>query len=172
MNTQTATFDVIYDEYFDFVWKSLRRLGVSVTHIDDATQDVFLVVLRKLDGFEGRSSLKTWLFGIAHLVSLGYRRKSRRDPEFSDVEAALSEWTTPQDRALLNERVAFLEAFLDTLDDLKRPVFILAELEQMSGPEIAEALEIKLNTVYSRLRSARLEFNDAVNQSQHRKETA
>ena len=164
MTTPPADFEAIYDEHFNFVWRSLRRLGVSTAHIDDAAQDVFLVVLRKLDTFEGRSSLKTWLFGIAHLVSLGYRRRAWRISSLFDPESCVSGGSSPQDHALHQERVEFLERFLDSLDDLKRPVFILAELEQMSGPEIAEALSINLNTTYSRLRLAHQEFLAAVRQ--------
>jgi RNA polymerase sigma-70 factor (ECF subfamily) len=69
---------------------------------------------------------------------------------------------TPHDQAVASEAVRFLEAFLDTLGDAQRSVFILAELEQMSAPEIADALDVKLNTVYSRLRLARAAFRDAV----------
>jgi len=73
-----TSFAQIYEEYFAFVWRSLRALGVSRSALDDATQDVFVVVHRRLSDFEGRSSLKTWLFGIACRVAANHRRSRER----------------------------------------------------------------------------------------------
>ena len=79
-------FERVYEEHFDFVWRSLRRLGVPRSALDDAVQEVFLVVHRRLAEFEGRSSLKTWLFGIAVHIALKAGRASARGraEEFSD----------------------------------------------------------------------------------------
>ena len=62
-------FDAIYDEYFPFVWRTLHRLGVPKTELDDAAQEVFLVVHRKLDTYDRTSSVRTWLFGVAQLTA-------------------------------------------------------------------------------------------------------
>src|SRR5882724_509457 len=67
-------FSAIYDAYFDFVWRSLRRLGVPEATLDDAAQDVFVVVHRRLPEFEARSTVKTWLFGIVLRVVATHRR--------------------------------------------------------------------------------------------------
>ncbi len=155
-------FEALYDQHFVFVWKSLRRLGVPPGNMDDAAQDVFLVVHRKLEGFEGRSTVRTWLFGIAHLVALGYRKQRVMPAAPEPPDELASPGASPLERAAHGEALRFVEGFLDTLDDLKRPIFILAELEQMHAPEIADALGVKLNTVYSRLRLARQAFQAAL----------
>jgi RNA polymerase sigma-70 factor (ECF subfamily) len=165
-----CAFEDLYNEHVDFVWRSLRRLGVSEAGIDDAVQDVFLVVHRRLGEFEGRSSLKTWLFGIVLRVARTQRRSVRRkspcerapgllaDPE--NVEGPRAE--RPDTMTEQSEAVRVLYSLLDELGDDKREVFVLAELEQMTAPEIAEALGANVNSVYSRLRAARQEFEKAV----------
>jgi RNA polymerase sigma-70 factor (ECF subfamily) len=151
--------DSAYKEHFAFVWRSLRRLGVPVQALDDAAQDVFIVALRRRAEFRGRSSYRTWLFGIAANIAREERRKGRRASSLEPIDEALSSrQSSPLDHATDAEAVRFVEAFLATLDDAKREVFILAELEQMPAPEIAEAVGAKLNTVYSRLRAAREAF--------------
>ena len=151
--------DRVYKEHFAFVWRSLRRLGVPLQAIDDAAQDVFIVALRRRSEFAGRSSYRTWLFGIAANVAREQRRSGRRAEALEPIDEALrSPLTSPLEQATDAEAVRFIEGFLSTLDDAKREVFILAELEQMPAPEIADAVGAKLNTVYSRLRAARVAF--------------
>ncbi len=162
------SFEALYEEYFNFVWRSLRRLGVGAASLDDAVQDVFVVVHRRLAEFEGRSSIKTWLFGITLRVAQEHRRRLRRkegsleplDDGFVDAAPG------PLEEAEKAEAVRVLDAILATLDDDKRAVFILAELEQMTAPEIAESLGINANTVYSRLRAARQAFETAMSRMQ------
>ncbi len=158
-------FDAVYAEQFAFVWRSLRRLGVPERHADDATQDVFLVAHQKLETFTGTSSVKTWLFGITHLMALTYARRHRRKGGLQPLpEGLASQAPSPERQTQASEAGAFLDAFLGTLDDTKRAVFVLAELEQMSAPEIADALAVNVNMVYSRLRAARQAFQQAVNE--------
>ena len=149
----------LYREHFQFVWRSLRRLGVRDSSVEDAVQDVFLVAHRKLHTFEGRSSFKVWLFAIGIRVAAEHRRRDARlllDPAASPVGPHL-------DRTLeLRRRVDLLDRLLDELSDEQREVFVMAEIEQFSAPEIAEALGQKLNTVYSRLRLARARFERAL----------
>jgi RNA polymerase sigma-70 factor (ECF subfamily) len=157
--------DRVYKQHFAFVWRSLRRLGVPQEALDDAAQDVFIIALRRATEFRGRSSYGTWLFGIAANVAREQRRKGRRASALEPLEdAILSPQPSPLEQATDAEAVRFIEAFLATLDDAKREVFILAELEQMAAPEIAEAVGAKLNTVYSRLRAAREAFVDMMRQ--------
>jgi RNA polymerase sigma-70 factor, ECF subfamily len=153
-------FAEVYEQHFDFVWRSLRRLGVDPSALDDAVQEVFLVVHRRLGEFEGRSSLKTWLFGISLRVAQRVARTQARHPtaELPEVTAVGSAEPTPQDQAARREAIALLHAILGDLDPDKRAIFVMVELEQLSAPEIAEELGIPLNTVYSRLRAARREF--------------
>jgi RNA polymerase sigma-70 factor (ECF subfamily) len=158
-------FDVIYDELFEFVWRSARRLGVHEASVDDVAQDVFLVVHRRLDAFEGRSSIKTWLFGITLRVVSDWRRTKRRKGGLLELPAEdrLASSATGPDGDLEREQSArLLQALLSELDDDKREVFVMVELDELSAPEVAAVLQIPLNTVYSRLRVAREEFERAL----------
>lgn len=160
---RTYVFEAVYEEHFEFVWRSLRRLGVPEASADDAAQDVFLVVHRRLDEFEGRSALRTWLFGIALRVARSHRRRFARKGRHEPLPAEVAGDTEMPEETLERRRAAdFLDQFLDSLDEDKRAVFVLAELEQMTAPEIETALGVKLNTVYSRLRAARKAFEAAV----------
>jgi RNA polymerase sigma-70 factor (ECF subfamily) len=128
---------------------------------------VFLVVHRKLAEFEGRASVKTWLFRIARRVVRGHRRTMRRKDGHTDAAADVDEVPAdvesgPDVSAAKAEAVRLLYQILDTLDEDKREVFVLAELEQWPAPQIAQALEVNVNTVYSRLRLAREGFNLAL----------
>jgi RNA polymerase sigma-70 factor, ECF subfamily len=162
---EIATFEHIYQQYFDFVWRSARRLGVSESAVDDVVQDVFLVVHRRLRDFEGRSSMKTWVFGITLRVVSDHRRTIRRKGGLSplpDDEVLGDRGEGPV--AVLEKRQAarVLHALLEELDDEKRTVFVLAELEELGAKEIAEMVSIPVNTVYSRLRAAREAFDGAL----------
>jgi RNA polymerase sigma-70 factor, ECF subfamily len=163
-------FEQIYQDYFDFVWRSLRRLGVRPAALDDAVQEVFLIVHRRLREFEGRSSLKTWLFGISLHIAQRQARTAARHPAHELPEALpdTQSAATPQDEAVRREAIALLYAILDELDPDKRAVFVMAELEQLTAPEIADAIGAPLNTVYSRLRAARRDFEASLKRLQAR----
>ncbi|MBK8257400.1 MAG: sigma-70 family RNA polymerase sigma factor [Polyangiaceae bacterium] len=162
------SFDEVYDEYAETVWRGLRRLGVPDAALDDAMQDVFVVVYRRLGEFEGRSQLRTWLFGIALGIARNYRRSAkRRAPEGTqaaevDDDLPAPDSKGPEGRAAQAEAVRTLYSLLDELDEDKRTVFVLADLEEMTAPEIAAALSLNLNTVYARIRAARLAFEQTV----------
>jgi RNA polymerase sigma-70 factor (ECF subfamily) len=154
-------FETVYQDHFDFVWRSLRRLGVPDSAIDDATQDVFVVAHRGLARFRGDSSVKTWLFAIAFRVAR--RHRPARGSELVDAESLPdTSARSPQEVTLEEEARRLLYRILEGFDEERRAVFILSELEGMSAPEIAEALGVKLNTVYSRLRLARADFSAEV----------
>jgi RNA polymerase sigma-70 factor (ECF subfamily) len=172
-------FAEIYERHFSFVWRSVRRLGVAEASVDDAVQDVFLVVHRRLDDFEGRSSIKTWLFGIVLRVVKDWRRTDSRKRRVGagagdgDLDSVAADGTqSPHALTEQAQAVRMLHRVLDSLDDDKRAVFVMAELEQMSAPEIAEALGVNLNTVYSRLRAARRAFNRGVDLERARAEAS
>jgi RNA polymerase sigma-70 factor (ECF subfamily) len=164
-----ARFEALYEELFPYVWRSVQRLGVAPSAVDDVVQEVFVVVYRRLAEFEGRSSLKTWVYGIALRVAREHRRATRRKsphnvhPEgAADPEVLRAPDASAPDAALAKSEAARLvNQLLGALDDDKREVFVLAELEQLPAPEIAEAIGVNLNTVYSRLRAARQEFAEA-----------
>jgi RNA polymerase sigma-70 factor, ECF subfamily len=153
----------VYRDHYRTVWMSLRRLGVREDDVADATQEVFLVVHRKLAEFEGRSQLKTWLFGISMRVARDRRRKASFRLETSsdqlDAEAARGTLALAQDaHAERNEARKTLEKVLEEMSPVHRVVFIMFELEGSSGEEIAETLGLPIGTVRSRLRLARETF--------------
>lgn len=142
----------LYRAHGAAIFRALRRWGVSDAKVDDALQETFLIASRKLGQFEGRSTHSTWLFGIALRVARGVRRAREHqelDAEPLDSESLLDEKADARRAALR------LDALLRTLDDDQREVFVLAEFEERTAPEIAEITGAKLNTVYSRLRLAR-----------------
>jgi len=169
-NVELPRFDQIYEEHFDFVWRSMRRLGVPEAHVDDAVQEAFLVAHRRLPTFEGRSSLRSWIFGIVSNVARDHHRSTRRKDPTARVDAdgpavdALPDRSSPSPHDSLERADAarLLHELLLELDWDKREAFVLVELEQMSIVEIAAALGANSNTVYSRVRSARRAFNQAV----------
>jgi len=158
------SFDHVYGEYFPFVWRCLRALGVPLRALDDVAHDVFLVVHRQLPNFRGESSAQTWLFGIARHVASNHKRWSRRkqaplEPLGSDAPDLAR---GPLEHAQDAEAAAFVAAFLARTDEKKRDLFILAVLEQMTIPEVAAALSIPINTAYTRLRAVRADFERAL----------
>jgi RNA polymerase sigma-70 factor (ECF subfamily) len=168
------TLAEVYREHSSFVWRLARRLGVSDAQIEDAVQDVFVVVHRRLGEFEGRSSMRTWLAGIVRRVVHDYRRTRARKPAVptadSDLAGLPSSNGSPEASVLASEATRMLHLLLDQLDDDKREIFILAELEQWSMSEIAEATGTKINTVSSRLRLAREAFEQAAQRLRARDE--
>jgi RNA polymerase sigma-70 factor (ECF subfamily) len=158
----TPTFEELYNEHVDFVWRSLRSLGVRDYALEDAVQDVFVVVHRRLGEFEHRSSLRTWIFGVAMRVAHDHRRREGRKGGLAPLDFELVDHApSPDERAVQAEALREVAALLEALDPEKRAIFVLAELEQWTAPEIAEALSINLNTVYSRIRAARRDFENA-----------
>lgn len=145
----------MYRCHYTFVWRSLLRLGVDESAVDDAVQDVFIVVHRKLDDFEGRAAVRTWLFAIARRIALRYRDRARRRAQDEPEADTPTDRDRPDTALSCNEALRQLQDWLDELDEDKRAVFILSEFEQMRAPEIASILGANLNTVYARLRAAR-----------------
>ncbi len=162
----------IYERHADFVWRTLRRLGVSDEEARDATHDVFLIVHAQLAHFEGRSSLSTWLFTICRTVARDFRRRKRRTPELgADGGQEREEIDLRADvgRAVeQKQQLAELERILSLLPAAQRNVFILFEIEKMTGEEVTEALGIPLGTVYSRLALARKAFREELERGQAR----
>ncbi len=163
------TFDDVYSDHSAFVWRTLLRLGVPAAYVADATQEVFIVVHRRLASFEARSSVKSWVFGIAQLVAIEWiRRVRRRRTEELAGDVVDETRLDPLDGAIQRQAVERLYALLAGLSPDKRAVFVLAELEQMTVPEIAEAVAANVHTVTSRLKVARQEFDGALHRQRLR----
>jgi RNA polymerase sigma-70 factor, ECF subfamily len=154
-----ADLEAVYREYHAFVWRILHHFGLRGEAVDDAVQEVFLVVHRRLVSFDGRTSIKNWLYGIARRVASDHRKKhQRRHARLRLVASSEDEAREPRQLERLTT-TELVERLLDSLDEDKREVFVLAEVEGMTAPEIASMLGINLNTVYSRLRTARAHFH-------------
>ena len=163
-----ARFDAVYDAHIDFVWRSVRRLGVPDAAADDVVQAILVVIFRRLDDFEGRSTLKTWVYEIVVRVVRDHRRTVRRkspharDPDPVDpASLAAPAGERPDAVADRADAARIVRELLDELDDDRREVFVLAELEQLTLREIAEVLHERPGTVASRLRAARAAFEAA-----------
>jgi RNA polymerase sigma-70 factor, ECF subfamily len=150
-------FEELYESQFDFVWRSLRLLGVSPEAVEDATQDVFSVASRQLARFEGRSSVRTWLFAILQRVAANHRRTVRR--KLSRLEplgdAVISREPTAHARAEAAQALDVVQRFCATLDLDRRALFVLALIEEVPAAEVSQLLGIPVNTVYSRVRGLR-----------------
>lgn len=155
-----ADFDSVYAQQVGFVWRTLRGMGVPDAAIDDAVQEVFVVVHRRLREFDGRRSIRTWLFAIAYRIACDQRRRLRRTRVHTPLENHLPDTSpTPHESVERAQGMRVVAELLESLDDEKRAVIVLAEIEGMTVPEIAEATGVGLNTVYTRLRRARLQLN-------------
>jgi RNA polymerase sigma-70 factor (ECF subfamily) len=165
-------FDDVYAAHVGFVWRVLRTFGVPEAQVEDAVQDVFVVVHRRLAEWQGRAAITTWLFAIARRVAGTYRRRAGKR-----IEALTTGMTEGVIDGLVDDRAGAADPFaemsraqaaatvlsiLEQLDEDKRIVFALVELEQLSVPEVARMLDLNLNTAYSRLRLARHAFELAV----------
>lgn len=157
-------FDAMYVQEFPFVWRSLRGLGVRESELDDAAQEVFVIVHRRLATFRGASTIRAWLFGIVRNVAFKHRRRLARKPTTSETPGteAVQPGPSALERAQDKEAAAFVQRFLAQLNDKKREIFVLAVLEEMNIVDVAATLSIPVNTVYTRLRSARADFQKAL----------
>lgn len=143
-------------EHGEFVWRVLRRMGVRDADVDDVCQEVFVVVHRKLGEFEPRASMKSWLYGICIRTAAAHRRRApvrREIPTESPDEGTTARG--PDASYEGRQSLELLDKALDELDDDKRQVFVLYEVEELAMPEVAEIVGCPLQTAYSRHRAAR-----------------
>jgi RNA polymerase sigma-70 factor, ECF subfamily len=158
-----ARLRALIDDHFDFIWRSLRRLGLSEHSADDATQRVFVVASRRLSSIKPGSE-RAFLFHTAVRVACSERRAIARRREVLSDDPIEREDSTPPPDELLDQRRArvLLEEVLASLDLDLRVVLVLFEFEGLTVAEIAETVEIPLGTAGSRLRRAREEFSAAL----------
>jgi RNA polymerase sigma-70 factor (ECF subfamily) len=158
---ELADFRAVYDAHFAFVWRALLHFGVPTALAEDAAQEVFVTLHRRLDDYDGSTPLRSWLWGMCRRVAHGERRKLARADRRATVARAPSPHVPP-DTALERRQAAdFVQGFLDGLTHELREVFVMMELEGMSATEVAHAIGQKPNTVYSRLRLAREQLERA-----------
>jgi RNA polymerase sigma-70 factor, ECF subfamily len=153
----TAAFRALFSEHARFAWRALVNFGLPPSEAEDACQEVFVVVLRRLEEGTVPEEPRAWLYSICWRVSAGYRRKGYRKKEVTSelADEAAPDSGQPATLVERRRRLERLERALATLSDAQRAVFILYEIEQLSMREVAEALECSINTAFSRLYSAR-----------------
>lgn len=161
--TPPQTLQEVYARYSGFVWRTVRRMGIPEAAVEDVMHEVFLVVHRRLGEFDGRVAMTTWLYQQTRGVVSNHRRRHRREQRrLALVDPKPAPAPDPEAETRRGQAADFVRAFLEELDEDKREVFVLAELEGLPVPEVAQVTGLKLNTAYSRLRLARERFQRAV----------
>jgi RNA polymerase sigma-70 factor (ECF subfamily) len=156
-------FGDLFSKEFDYVWFTLRRLGVPPRDLEDVAHDVFMHVHKHLADYDARRPIRAWLFGFAYRVASDYRRLARHRLEQLDAQPEIEDRApSVVDQVERKQMLDIASAALDELELGRRAVFILHDVEGLSAPEIAETLNIPLNTAYSRLRLARKQFNKSL----------
>lgn len=161
-DARTLTLAEVYRGHAGFVWRVLRRLGVAESALEDVVHDVFLVVHRRLGEYDGRAALTTWLFGIARGVASNHRRGLARAQRKLSVAPTPAAGPDPELGADQARTAAFVRAFLQGLDEERRLLFELVDIEGLKVPEVAAALHMNLNTAYARLRAVREQLSRAL----------
>ncbi len=154
-------FRKVYQDHFDFVWRYAARCGVRPDARDDIVQEVFMVVYRRWDAFEGRSSLRTWIASITINVVRSYRRRKSTQlvPEPLSVDLP-SHGRSAAEALELKQALGIASRALSEMTELQSEAFVLCELDGLSGPEIADLLGINVHTLRTRLRGARRVFDE------------
>jgi len=174
VRTVMPSFEQVYEDQVDFVFRNAQRLGVAEGALDDVVQQVFLVVHRRLSEVAPDAPIRAWIFGILAHVVRDYRRSLRRKSPHIAAQpidpATLAEpaGRGPFDALARSEALEVVSALLSELSDEKREIFVLSELEQLTAQEISELIGVNASTVYSRLRAARQDFERAVERSRLR----
>jgi RNA polymerase sigma-70 factor, ECF subfamily len=168
------TFRVFFEEHFDYVYRSLRRLGVHERDLEDVAHDVFLEVHGAIDRLDASRPPKPWLFAFAFRFASDYRRLGRhRLVPSADMDAVAHVGTSRAhggaEGALIDaQNRALVGRAMEELDLDRRAIIVLHDVDEVPVPEIATALGIPLNTAYSRLRLGREELRAAVKRQRAR----
>ena len=161
----SARLEQVYEQWADYVWRMLQRLGVRSADLEDLCHDVFLIAHRRFGEFHGRVAVNAWLFGICLRVSANYRRRAR--VRHAHIDAALEQEARhvrapasaePDQQLARRQAQARVQAVLESMDLSKRAVFLMYEIEGLGCQQIAEQLGVPVGTVYSRLHAARSLF--------------
>ena len=151
-----SAFRDLFDAHARFVWRSLLGLGVPETDVADASQQVFVVLHRKLDRLHSGCAPGTFVYGICLRVAADFRKRAhvRRERLYAEPPDQVGR-STPEDRLSHRQALRLLEDALAGLDPAQRAVFVLYEIEELPMIEVARALGCPLQTAYSRLHAAR-----------------
>lgn len=155
-------FESIYLGQIDYLWVTLRRLGVGEADLADVAHDVFITVHRRIGSYDATRPVRPWLFAIALRVAANHRRSVRRRREVAVEHEAVDVRTSADERLAQQRNQHLVFDALDRLSEGQRTVFVLHELEGKPAPVIASELDVPVNTVYSRLRLAHKRFSRVV----------
>jgi RNA polymerase sigma-70 factor (ECF subfamily) len=156
---RTRLFRALFDAEYDYVYHSLRRLGVQARDLEDLAHDVFVAVYENLARYDRSRPVRPWLFAFAFRKASDYRRLARHKTALGVPDDTRAEGApTAEDDAARREGVAIVERILETIPLDQRAVFIQYEIDEVSMQDIAESMGIPVNTAYSRLRLARATF--------------
>ncbi len=140
-------------EYLPQIYRAARSAGLSVQNAEDAAQNTFVTFMEKLDDFEGRSHVRTWLFGILYRKISEMRRGAQREEKTEDIEEVMENrfktngfWAKPPrdtDSSVFDRDIrTHLNECLDGITIDQRLAFIMCEVEEMNSDEICEAMEV------------------------------
>ena len=166
----SQTIEQLVNLHYRFVWRVLRGFGLSSSDAEDAAQQVFMIAMRKLDSIDS-SRERSFVYGTAMHVASNLRRGVRRRrevPEDHDTERAASASGSPEKQTELANARVLLAEILAQLPERSRRVLVLAEIEQLEVPEIANLERIPVGTAASRLRLARQQFRALLEAAQDR----
>ena len=162
-------FQSVFDTEFSYVCRVLRRLGVLTPDLEDVAQEVFVSVHGKFASYDRSLPIKPWLFAFAYRAAANYQRLARHRREVS--EEALGDSVapgTPEQDLLDRQRQGRVLEALQGVPLERRGVLVMHDIDGIAAPEIASALSIPVNTVYSRVRVARDEFRAALRRAELR----
>lgn len=166
-------FGAIFDEHFDYVWNTLRRLGVRESDLEDLSHEVFLKVYARLDAYDAARPIRPWLFGFAYRVAADHRRLARHRIEVLGTAIEAVDPLRPADERLeADEDRDLVDRALEAVDLDRRAILLLHDVDDLPVPAIAKELGIPVNTAYSRLRMGREQLASAVARLQRRRGAA
>ena len=151
-------FRTLFERELGYVLETLRRLGVARADAEDMAHEVFVAVLKQLDAYDPSRPIKPWLCGFAFRIASQYKRKARRNETLEEPEKVVDSAARPDARYETARKRRMVQTALDEIELDRRAVFVMHDIDDCTGEEIARALEIPLGTVYSRLRLAREDF--------------
>jgi RNA polymerase sigma-70 factor (ECF subfamily) len=156
------SFREMFDANFAYVSRAMRRLGVAPVDIEDAVQEVFAAIYGKWNGYDPQRPLRPWLFSFAFRVAANWRRRAQRAPEGGQDIVEFIDQRSPEQAAIEQETRALVLAVLDRMPFERRDVLVMHDIEGLDAKAVAQVLDIPVNTVYSRLRVARQEFEAGI----------
>ena len=160
-------FPAAFESEQSYLCHSLRRLGVPPAHVEDVAQEVFLKAFQCFGSYDPARPLRPWLFGIAVRIAANFRRQaSLKYEEAGELPDVATDGRTPEEEVAAQRARQLLMRVLEPLDEDKRAVFVLHEIDGLSIPEAAEVLGVPVNTAYTRLRAARHRFAEELRRVQ------